>query len=144
MSYSKRVCNQPDRFGPESKEYQYKNDRFDNSYDPDGSNVFWGIHQTPNIHAMERYNHEETESDIEFIASDTETIEYENISNSSEEELTDSEYDSEYDSELDFNSDSDSIFSDSEYEPEYELNKVNLKRLSSNIDNENLNKKAKY
>ena len=66
------------------------------------------------------------------------------VDNSSEEELTDSEYDSEYDSELDFNSDSDSIFSDSEYEPEYELNKVNLKRLSSNIDNENLNKKAKY
>ena len=136
MSSNKRVINKPDRFGPESKEYQYKNDRFDNSYDPEGSNVFWGIHQTPNIHAKETYNHNQTESDVEFIASDTESIEYENISDSSEEELTDSEYES--DSSLD------SILSDSENEENFELNETNLKRLSTNTGNIHSSKRMKY
>ena len=148
MSKITRVRNQPKRFCPESKEYKYKNDRYDNSFDPKGNNVFWGRKQAPNINGRDIYQNNFNESDNEFIASDTEPMEYDEIS--SEEELTDSECESVFsDSELEC----ESVISDSEYEFDCmslsdseqieELNETNLKRLSTNT-NSNSSKRMKY
>ena len=58
--------------------------------------MFWGVKQAPTINSREISRYDENESDIEFIASDSEPIEY-NLSSdegelsSSEEEVTDSE-----------------------------------------------------
>ena len=151
-----RVINKPDRFGPDSKEYHYKNDKFDTKYDPKGKNAFWGIQQAPTINSREKYNYNETESDVGFISSDSEPIEY-NLSSdegelsSSEEEVTDSECETIFgDSELE------SMFSDIEYESDYEYNseteleetneltESNLKRLPSNSDKNISFKRTKY
>ena len=154
MSSITRFRNAPNRFTPDSKEYKYKNDRFDNSYDPKGKNCFWGIHQKANINSREKYNY--TETDLDFIASDNESLEY-NLSSdegelsSSEEEVTDSECETIFgDSELE------SMFSDIEYESDYEhnseteleetneLTESNLKRLPSNSDKNISFKRIKY
>ena len=84
--------------------------------------MFWGVKQAPTINSREISRYDENESDIEFIASDSEPIEY-NLSSdegelsSSEEEVTDSECETIFgDSELE------SMFSDIEYESDYEYN----------------------
>ena len=151
-----RVINKPDRFGPDSKEYHYKNDKFDTKYDPKGKNTFWGVKQAPTINGREIARYNENESDIEFIASDSEPIEH-NLSSdeeelySSEEEVTDSECETIFgDSELE------SMFSDIEYESDYEYNseteleetdeltESNLKRLPSDSDKNISFKRIKY
>ena len=144
MSSITRFRNAPNRFTPDSKEYKYKNDRFDNSYDPKGKNCFWGIHQKANINSREKYNYNETESDLEFIASDNESLEY-NLS-SSEEEFTDSELEIETDSELEIETDSEcesESYSENESNTEEQI-ESHLKRLPSNSDKNISFKRTKY